>query len=117
MSAEERHAAHPETFRIPSRCDREHLVPGDAAKLLFDIETREAGRVVDRGVDRMWVVVKARLGGGVYLGMLDNDPGRADPGSLREGAEIRFRPEHVADIARPPREYIVAKYGTGFFDA
>ena len=28
-----------------------------------------------------------------------------------------FRPEHVADMARPPREYIVAKYGTGFFDA
>ena len=51
VSAEERHAAQPETFEIPPKDDREALVPGAAAKLLFHIETREAGRVIDRGVD------------------------------------------------------------------
>ena len=59
-SAEDRHAAHPETFHIPSRDERESMSPGDAAKLLFDIQTKENGRVVDFGVDRMWVVVKTR---------------------------------------------------------
>ncbi len=46
-SAEDRHAAHPETFHIPSRDERESMSPGDAAKLLFDIQTKENGRVVD----------------------------------------------------------------------
>ena len=62
VSAEERAAAAPATFIIPSRAVRESLSSGDAAKLLFDIETREGGRVIDRGVDRMWVIIKAKCG-------------------------------------------------------
>jgi hypothetical protein len=71
VSAEDRNAGHPETFQIPSREKRESLAPGDGAKLLFDIETREHGRIVDRGVDRMWVIVKARTEHG-YIGVLGN---------------------------------------------
>ena len=93
---------------------RERLAPGDGAKLLFDIETREGGRVVDRGVDRMWVIVKARTEFG-YVGVLDNDPGTAENLRLREGDRITFGPEHVADIATPPREYVIKKYGASFF--
>ena len=114
ISAEDRHAANPETFQIPERAKRERLTPGDGAKLLFDIETREEGRVVDRGVDRMWVIVKARTELG-YVGVLDNDPGTAENLRLREGDSITFGPEHVADIATPPREYVVKKYGASFF--
>jgi hypothetical protein len=115
VSAEERHAANPHSFEIPSRAMRESLVPGVAAKLLFDIQTREAGRVIDHGVDRMWVIVKARDGHG-YLGVLDNDPGRAENLTLKAGDTIRFGPQHVAGIESPPRDYVVAKYGESFFD-
>jgi uncharacterized protein YegJ (DUF2314 family) len=115
ISAEDRTVGHPETFQIPAREKRESLAPGDAAKLLFDIETREEGRVVDRGVDRMWVIVKARTERG-YIGVLDSDPGAAENLRLREGDSVTFGPEHIADIATPPRQYVIKKYGASFFD-
>jgi uncharacterized protein YegJ (DUF2314 family) len=94
---------------------RESLSPGDGAKLLFDIETREGGRIVDRGVDRMWVIVKAKTGEG-FIGVLDNSPGAAENLRLHERDLVAFGPEHVADIGRPPRDYIVEKYGASFFE-
>jgi hypothetical protein len=115
ISAEERNAAHTSTFQIPDREKRESLVPGEAAKLLFDIETRENGQVVDRGVDRMWVIVKARIKGG-YVGVLDSDPGIAENLRLCEGDVITFGPEHVCEIATPPRKYVLQQYGSSFFD-
>ena len=115
ISAEARHAAHPDRFQIPPRTKRETLSPGDTAKLLFDIETRENGHVMDRGVDRMWVIVKAETEAG-YIGILDNDPGSAENLRLQEGDSIFFRPEHVADIDTPPRNYIVEKFGDSFFE-
>jgi len=115
ISAEARNAAHPETFQIPSREKRESLVPGEAAKLLFEIENREAETIVDRGVDRMWVIVKTRAEGG-YVGVLDNDPGTEENLRLREGDNIAFGPEHIAAISTPPREYVINKHGSSFFD-
>ena len=114
VSAETRHAAHPDTFPIPELEVRESLQPGDAAKLLFDIETREGGRAIDRGIDRMWVIVKARAGRR-YIGVLDSDPGLSEGLNLRSGDEVEFGPEHVVSVERPPREYIVSKYGADFF--
>ena len=115
LSGEARHAADPQTFRIPSRRERESLSPGDAAQLLFDIETREAGRVVDRGVDRMWVIVKSRVGE-QYCGVLDSDPGHAEGLPLHPGIEVTFAPEHVIAIERPPDGYVRRKYGPSFFE-
>ena len=115
ISAEERHAAHPQTFDIPSRGARESLTPGDGVRLLFDIETREGGRVIDRGVDRMWVIVKQRTGDR-YVGILDSDPGLAEGLNLRAGDAIAFGPEHVADIASAAARVRCGKYGPGFFD-
>jgi hypothetical protein len=92
---------------------RRSLSPGDAAKLLFDIEARENG-IIDRGVHRMWVIVKARTESG-YLGILDSDPGFAENLTLRPGDPIIFGPEHVIDTGRPPRDYIIEKYGASFF--
>ena len=114
VSAEERHAANPATFQIPPRTDRETLVPGAAAKLLFHIETKEAGQVIDRGVDRMWVIVMAVTPEG-YLGVLDNDPGQSEGLNLHEGDAILFGPEHVAAIDYPSKDYVVGKYGRSFF--
>jgi hypothetical protein len=113
LSAEARNAAHPQTFQIPSRDKRASLQPGDGAKLLFDIETLDGEHVVDRGVDRMWVIVKARTEYG-YIGVLDSDPGKAENLRLREGDHITFGPEHIAEIATPPRDYVVKKYGASF---
>jgi hypothetical protein len=113
-SAEDRHAANPETFLIPSLEARASLRPGDAAKLLFEIETWENGQVVDRGIDRMWVIVKSRAGDR-YRGVLDNDPGHAEGLKLREGDEIVFTPEHIVEIGQPSRAYVLEKHGPGFF--
>ena len=114
MSGEERHARSPETFRIPDRAQRESLFPGDAAQLLFDIETRADGQVVDRGVDRLWVIVKKRSGNW-YVGVLDSDPGQAQDLKLRPGHEVLFAPEHVIAIERPPDGYVLERFGPDFF--
>ena len=115
VSAEERHAASPATFHIPPRSTRDTLVRGVAAKLLFHIETKDADRVVDRGIDRMWVIVMTVTPEG-YLGVLDNDPGYAEGLNLRAGDIIAFGPQHVAAIERPPLDYLVRKYGGVFLD-
>lgn len=98
VSAEERAAEAPSTFQIPPRSVRESLFPGDGAKLLFDVETREGGRIVHR----MWVIIKVRTENG-YIGVLDNDPGTAVNVKLHERDLVICGPEHVADIGRPPR--------------
>jgi hypothetical protein len=90
VSAEQRAAAAPGTFQIPPRAVRGSLSPGDGAKLLFDIETRDGGRIVERGVDRMWVIVKARTADG-YIGVLDNNPGAAENLTLHERDPVAFR--------------------------
>jgi hypothetical protein len=115
VSAEERNSAHPSTFLIPTREQRENLAPGDGVKLLFDIENRENGRVKGRGMERMWVIVKARKEG-EYSGALDNDPVTAENLQLRKGDIITFGPQHVSAISNPPREYVIGKYGASFFD-
>jgi hypothetical protein len=115
VSAEERHEQNPTSFWIPPRARRDALQPGDAAKLLFDIETKEHGNVVDRGVDRMWVIVKRRTESG-YLGVLDSDPGVAENFELRPGHLVLFAAEHICDIGAPPRQYVIDTYGAEFFD-
>lgn len=117
LSAEDHNARYPDTFFIPPRHARESLSPGDAVQLMFDIETREGGRVIDRGVDRMWVILKRRsAAGGIYEGVLDSDPGRAENVTLHPGTEVNFGPEHVIAIERPPEGYVLGKYGPSFFD-
>jgi hypothetical protein len=115
LSGEARQARNPATFEIPSRACRESLCVGDAAKLLFDIETRESGRVIDRGVDRMWVIVKKRIGD-LYVGLLDNDPGISEGVTLHSGSAVLSGPEHVVAIERPAKDYVIRKFGADFFD-
>jgi hypothetical protein len=71
--------------------------------------------VIDRGVDRLWVIVKRRSGG-VYIGVLDTDPGASPQLTLRPGAEVLFGPEHVIAINRPPDDYIYERCGPSFFE-
>jgi hypothetical protein len=114
-SGEARHRESPETFPIPTRDQREALVAGDAAKLMFDIES-EGEDGIEREVERMWVIVHRRFGN-VYVGVLDNTPVtiEPDPEILARGSEVVFGPEHIIDITSPPDEYIVEHFGETFF--
>jgi hypothetical protein len=107
-SGEESHGQHPETFMLPPLEERQSLARGQAAKLIFDIETvDENGEVVLTG-ERMWVIVAERIGGS-YIGILDSQPACLTPDEvtyLRFGAEIPFTPEHVIEIATPPPSYV-----------
>jgi hypothetical protein len=116
LSAEGRHAEHPSTFNLPDPAVRSGLTPGMAAQLLFDIETRQGGKVIDRGVDRMWVIVLRSKAGQTsrYLGVLDSDPGWAENLRLRKGDIIPFGPEHVCRVDRPPRDFLLEAYGHFF---
>lgn len=107
-SGEDRHVAAPETFAIPARPARERLRPGQAAKLLFRIGCDQSDDFADVDVERMWVVVTGRIGG-LYLGVLSNQPATivaTDDAYLVRGAEVPFGPEHVIDIDDPPAEYV-----------
>ncbi len=60
----------------------------------------------------MWVIVADQIGD-AYIGILDAQPS-FDPSEdvyLRFGAEIPFRPEHVIEIAQPPRKYVEWQLG------
>ena len=107
-SAEEAHRQHPETFLIPALEERQNLRRGQAAKLIFDIETQgDRDEIVLTG-ERMWVIVAERVGG-LYVGILDSQPATVIPNDrvyLRFGAEIPFAPEHVIEIATPPSDYV-----------
>ncbi|MEP5151743.1 hypothetical protein [Planktotalea sp.] len=107
VSAVQRHQANPDTFKIPSEARRSNLQRGEAAKLLFDIETRGNGTVIDRGVDKMWVIVIA-IQDDRYRGILDSDPGKAVGLNLSKGDLINFDPSHICDIAQPPRDFLEA---------
>jgi hypothetical protein len=115
-SAEARHAASPDTFWIPPRAQREGLQPGDGAKLLFQI-TSAGNTGVERGVERLWVIVRRRVEG-LYVAVLDSTPSSTDPStsSLVRECVVVFAPEHVADVSTPTRQYIIRQYGEEFFE-
>ena len=95
-SGERRHSAAPETFWIPPLAARQTLQRGDYAKLLFRISLDDENDPVS--VERMWVVVRGRLGE-TYLGVLRNTPAAiAENDVLWLGTEVPFRAEHVIDI-------------------
>lgn len=115
VSAEARNAKNPKTFYIPSFEERSSLSRGMAAKLLFDITTIEDGKIIDRGIDRMWVIVTSVLDVG-YQGVLDSNPGMADGLALAKGDLVFFRPEHICGLDRPPREFLVTELSQFFTD-
>ncbi|MGW8201938.1 hypothetical protein [Sphingomonas bisphenolicum] len=91
------HRAAPETFCIPERLSREALQPGDLVKLIFRISIDDPDE--PEAVERMWVLVRERIKGGGYLGILDNDPyAVAENDEFWSGIELPFWPHHIIDI-------------------
>ena len=93
---EQRHREAPATFHIPSRRVREHLKPGDFAKLIFRIavdNTSEPERV-----ERMWVIVRECHPDG-YVGTLDNEPSAIQQNdTFWLGTELPFEPRHIIAV-------------------
>lgn len=94
-----RHAAHPDSFWIPSAEEREGLAPGAVAQLIFSIQTEDEFGTLEQSVERMWVYVAGRVGD-FYVGRLQSRPECTD--DIGPGLEVVFRPEHVIDIAGSP---------------
>ena len=113
VSAVDRNKAFPDSFTIPSEERRNSLKRGEAAQILFDIETRDNGVVVDRGIDRMWVIVVSVLADG-YRGVLDSDPGTAENLKLCRGDLVEFRADHICKVDQPPADFLREEYGQYF---
>lgn len=106
-SGEESHAAHPATFHIPAKHERDNLQRGQAAKLMFEIEAKEDMGSRDVACERMWVIVAEKTGD-TYVGILDSHPVSIEHGEsvyLCFGAEVPFKAEHVIEIDTPPESY------------
>jgi hypothetical protein len=113
VSGEECHAASPATFIIPSFEERRALQQGDAAKLIFEIESEDEFGEISRDRERMWVVV-SEVQPAYFVGRLTNMPVGCHREScfyLTEDVEVPFLPEHVIDIDRPPEAFLDALFG------
>ncbi|MEL0659483.1 DUF2314 domain-containing protein [Psychromonas arctica] len=71
-NGEKCHQESPESFWIPDLEKRNSLRRGDAAKLIFDIECDEDGKVIIQG-ERIFVIV-SEIVGDMYMGILDSQP-------------------------------------------
>lgn len=90
-------SAHPNTFLIPTREEREDLAIGMTAKLMFEQAAMPAGRKNALGninSERMWVTVTEKVPGG-YVGKLDNTPVVV---KAKHGQVVRFEARHVIGI-------------------
>ena len=87
--AVEKHAAAPETFRIPSDDAVAAVQVGDRVKLIVEPSTGLA--------ERMWVTVTA-VGDEELEGSLASDP--AELRGLNAGDTVQFERRHVVAISR-----------------
>jgi hypothetical protein len=108
ISGEARHARSPAAFWIPDLDKRRTLKVGQAAKLIFEIESENEHGEVERDTERMWVVV-SEIVSPYYIGRLSNQPATIPEASafyLRQDVEVPFLPEHVIDIDDPPEKFL-----------
>lgn len=93
--AEAIHNEFPTSFWLPPREARDNLQAQQLVKLIFRILTADEEGAEEVNVERMWVIVKGRVGD-LYLGQLDNNPYCTD--GIRSGMELCFLPHHVIAI-------------------
>lgn len=94
-------AAHPETFWIPPKEERDALVPGQLVKLIFRILTEDESGREEVHVERMWAVVTGREGS-LYTGELDNQPYCTE--EMNPGMPLCFEARHVINIHKDDHE-------------
>lgn len=93
--AEAIHNEHPTSFWLPPRDARNSLQAQQLVKLIFRIVTTDERGAEEVSIERMWVIVKDRVGD-LYIGQLDNDPYCTD--EIQAGMEVCFLPNHVIDV-------------------
>jgi uncharacterized protein YegJ (DUF2314 family) len=94
-SGVKRHLEFPDSFWIPSQEARNHVTPGQAVKLIFNIETVDDTGNPEINCERMWVLVKTKIED-LYCGTLENQP--ECTADMKKGLEVYFREEHIIDI-------------------
>lgn len=112
VSGEARHAESADSFWIPLLSERQSLKVGQAAKLIFEIESVNEKGEFERGCERMWVVV-SNIEFPHYIGRLINKPATLDESAvfyLKLDVEVPFLAEHVIDIDQPPEAYLKALF-------
>jgi len=98
-NAEEKAAAHPRSFFIPSFEERVALSAGDVVQLHFFL-LADAGPG-SPAAERMWVEIEEKTFDPLrFIGVLTNQP--VDIAGLNRGDLITFGPEHVARILVDP---------------
>jgi hypothetical protein len=97
-SAEERHAASPATFEIPSLAERSSLAAGQMVKLLFLFRNEDENGEPVIDCERMWVTI-TDASANRYSGILESVPGTSD--ALCQGDVIQFSAEHVCAVFIP----------------
>ena len=112
-SGEKAHLENPEDFWMPPLEERANLKRGDGVKLIFDFQVFNENGSLDIGGERMWVIVKEKIGD-FYLGILDSQPASIDEGFLDRNSEICFKAEHIIDINCPPKDYLEERFGKDF---
>lgn len=90
-NGEAMHRQHPDTFAMPQRAEREALLPGDYAKVVF---------LANGEGERMWVEIGTTDADAAtpYEGSLANQP--IVHTELAMGDLVQFGPEHVIQIMR-----------------
>lgn len=103
LSGVSQHNSTPETFWIPSEFDRDSLAEGDFVKLMFEIENVNDDSLINNFTERMWVIIKARIGP-YYIGALNNHPiSIMKKKQLKCGDSVLFLPEHIIKINKRKR--------------
>jgi hypothetical protein len=96
------HQQAPKTFFIPDLALRKILQPGDFAKLVFEIATRDE----PASIERMWVIIRERTESG-YVGMLNNKPDSiSENDRLWLGTELPFEYRHIIAVEHGNEESI-----------
>lgn len=90
------HREFPQTFWIPSVLRRYCLSPQQIVKLIFRISLQDDDGNKSVEIERMWVIIKRRIGVRLYEGVLDNNPICTD--GIRSGMPVYFEPRHVIQI-------------------
>lgn len=80
------------TFAIPPESVRKTLRAGDFAKLIFE----QAELFEEIFGERMWVVVTNSLGGGRYVGLVDNHPMMVT--DVQHGDVVEFEAKHICEV-------------------
>jgi hypothetical protein len=100
-----RAAAHKYTFYKAGPDEISQVRPGENVKLIFEFDSDDPKAP---GAERMWVLVDEVLGGGHFVGRLDNNPQWIS--DLEPGDRVEFRDIHIINTELDDDNNLVNRY-------